>query len=198
MNPKFYWYLSRASGIVAGVLLLLTLIWGLLLTTRLIERRGLPAWLTDLHRQLGGLTMVFIAIHMGSLMGDKFSKISVKELFIPFASSARAGYEAGPIAWGIAAFWGLLVVEGTSLVHRRMPRKWWRGLHYLSYPVALLVALHVLTGGTDVNNRVFQIASLVLMTMLTFLTFYRLLGGREKTKRTVVRPPTAGTPPTVR
>mgnify|MGYP006276752933 CR=1 FL=1 len=183
MNPKFFWYLSRASGIVAAVLLALTLIWGLLLTTRLIEKRGLPAWLNDLHRHLGGLTVVFLGVHMFSLMGDRYSHFSLSELFVPLASASRKGYEAGPVAWGVAALWALLVVEVSSLVMRRMPRKVWRGIHYLSYPVALLVAVHVLTGGTDTSNPVFQLSGLVLIAALTFLTIYRMLGGREKPER---------------
>ena len=119
---------------VAAVLLSLTLIWGLLITTKLIERRGLPAWLTDLHRYLGGLSVVFIAVHLVALVFDNYLVFSWSDLFVPFASS----WKAGPVAWGIGAFWGLVVVEGTSLLQRRMKRR------RLAGP-----ALPVLPGGPD-------------------------------------------------
>jgi predicted ferric reductase len=196
VNEKFFWYLSRGSGIVAAVLLALTLIWGLLLSTRLIERRGLPAWLTDLHRYLGGLTVAFIGVHMASLYFDGYSSYSLKELFVPFASPDHQGYNAWPVAYGVGALWALLVVEGTSVVMRKMPRKVWRGFHYLSYPVAVLVGLHAVTAGTDMKSSTLQLVGLGLAAVLTFLTIYRMLGGREKTPRNIPRPaPTTAAAP---
>lgn len=171
MTSQFWWYVARASGMVAAVLLVLTLIWGLLITTKLIDRRGLPAWLTDLHRYLGGLTVVFIAVHLVSLVFDNFLVFSWSDLFVPFASS----WKAGPVAWGIGAFWGLVVVEGSSLVQRKMKRSLWRGLHYLSYPVAVMAALHAVQAGTDAGNVVFRVVSIGLIGVLTALTIFRIL-----------------------
>jgi DMSO/TMAO reductase YedYZ heme-binding membrane subunit len=171
VSPQFWWYVARASGMVAAVLIALTLIWGLLLTTKLIERRGLPAWLTDLHRALGGLSVFFIAVHLVALWADSYEDFAWAELFVPFASA----WKAGPVAWGIGAFWGLVVVEGTSLVQRRMPRKVWRGLHFLSYPVAVMVGLHAVTAGTDAGNPWFLAVTFLLMGLLTFLTVYRVM-----------------------
>lgn len=171
MTSQFWWYVARASGMVAAVLLILTLIWGLLITTKLIDRRGLPAWLTDLHRYLGGLTVVFIAVHLVSLVFDNFLVFSWSDLFVPFASS----WKAGPVAWGIGAFWGLVVVEGSSLVQRKMQRSLWRGLHYLSYPVAVMAALHAVQAGTDAGNVVFRVVSIGLIGVLTALTIFRIL-----------------------
>ena len=171
MNPQFWWYVARSSGMVAAVLIALTLIWGLLLTTKVIPRKGLPAWLTDLHRGLGGLSCVFIGIHLFALFADSYEHFAWKELFVPFASA----WKSGPVAWGIGAFWMLVVVEGTSLLQRRMPRKAWRGLHYLSYPVAVLVALHAMTAGTDSGNTWFRLVTFALVGALTFLTMYRVM-----------------------
>lgn len=186
MNPQFWWYVSRASGMVAAVLLALTLIWGLLLTTGVIERRGLPAWLTDLHRHLGGLSVVFIAIHLVALVADSYQYFSWTELFVPFASA----WKTGPVAWGIGAFWALVIVEGSSLAKRRIGRNTWRRLHYLSYPVALMTALHAAQAGTDAANPVFRIVSIGLIMVLAGLTMFRTLYRREKKPRATVRRPT--------
>ena len=171
MNPQFWWYVSRASGMVAAVLLALTLIWGLLITTGMIERRGLPAWLTDLHRHLGGLSVVFIAIHMLALVADTHEHFSWAELFVPFASAWRTG----PVAWGVGAFWALVIVEGSSLARRRMGRASWRRLHYLSYPVALMTALHAAQAGTDASSPVFRTVSIGLILVLCALTVFRVI-----------------------
>jgi DMSO/TMAO reductase YedYZ heme-binding membrane subunit len=171
MTEQFWWYVARASGMVAAVALVMTLIWGLLLTTKLIDRKGLPAWLTDLHRYLGGLSVVFIAVHMVALVFDNYLVFSWSDLFVPFASS----WKAGPVAWGVGAFWGLVIVEGTSLMQRRMKRSVWRGIHFLSYPVALMTALHAAQAGTDAGNPVFRVVSIVLIGVLSALTIFRIL-----------------------
>lgn len=176
MNPQFWWYVSRSSGMVAAVLLALTLIWGLLLTTGVIERRGLPAWLTDLHRHLGGLSVAFIAVHLVALVADNYQYFSWAELFVPFASAWRTG----PVAWGIGAFWALVIVEGSSLAKRRMGRTTWRRLHYLSYPVALMTALHAAQAGTDASNPVFRVVSIGLIMVLAALTVFRIVYRPER------------------
>jgi DMSO/TMAO reductase YedYZ heme-binding membrane subunit len=179
MNPQFWWFVARASGMVAAVLVALTLVWGLLLTTKLIERRGLPAWLADLHRGLGGLSVVFIAVHLVALWADSYEDFGWAELFVPFASA----WKSGPVAWGVGAFWLLLVVEGTSLVQRRLSRRVWRGLHLLSYPVGVMVGLHAVTAGSDAGNTWFLAVTFGLMGLLTFLTAYRVLFVRRRTGR---------------
>jgi DMSO/TMAO reductase YedYZ heme-binding membrane subunit len=182
VNPQFWWYVTRSSGMVAAVALALTLIWGLLVTTKLVDRRGAPAWLTDLHRYLGGLTVVAVAVHLAALVFDSYLTFSWAELFVPFAST----WKAGPVAWGVGAFWGLVVVEGTSLLQRRMSRRVWRGLHLLSYPVALLTALHAAQAGTDAANPVFRAVSLTSVLVLTALTVFRIV--HTPPRRRVVRP----------
>ncbi len=189
MTSQFWWWVARSSGMVAAVLIALTLIWGLLLTTKVIPRKGMPAWLTDMHRMLGGLSVTFIAVHLVALVLDSYAYFSWSELFVPFQSA----YRAGAVAWGIGAFWLLLVVEGTSLLQRRMPRKLWRGLHYLSYPVAVMVAIHAMTAGADSGNPVFRVVTFGLMGVLTVLTAYRFIK-RPAPRRAVVPRQPAGAP----
>lgn len=177
MNSQFWWYVARASGLVAAVLVAATLIWGLLITTHVIDRRGMPAWLTDLHRGLGGLSVLFIGIHLGSLVADSYLHFSWKELFVPFAST----YRAGAVAWGVVALWGMVLVEGSSLlVRRRKKNGWWRRIHYLSFPVGALIGVHMLTAGSDTATKPFRLIALGVMGALIYLVTYRLLGGRER------------------
>ncbi|MEZ5238363.1 MAG: ferric reductase-like transmembrane domain-containing protein [Microthrixaceae bacterium] len=176
MNEQFWWYVTRASGMVAAVLLALTVIWGLLISSRLIERRGLPAWLTDLHRHLGALSAILIGVHLVALVADNTVAFGWSELFVPFASS----WKAGPVAWGIGAFWALVIVEGSSLLQRKLKlkRKSWHRLHMLSYPVALMAAIHASAAGTDAANPVFRTVSITLILLIGSLTVFRILHRR--------------------
>lgn len=187
MNPQFWWYVTRASGMVAAILLALTLAWGLLASTRLLRRPGLPAWLTDLHRGLGGLTLGFVAIHLGALFLDDYVHFSPTDLFVPFASAWRKG----AVALGIGAFWGLVVVEASSLLKRKIDRTLWRRLHLTSYPVALFVSLHATLAGTDAGNPLFRYVSIGLITLVTALTLIRAL---HRPTRRPVQPARRTTP----
>ena len=187
MNPHFWWYVSRASGMVAAVLLVLTIVWGLLASTKVLRRPGLPAWIADLHRGLGALTVVFVVVHLTALVGDNTVHFAWTELFVPFASTWRRG----PVAWGIAAFWALVVVQGSSLLQRRIGRPTWRRLHYLSYPLAVLTAVHASTAGSDASSPVFRLVflmSIIAMTALTLVRVIRstLLPPRPRSARPVV------------
>ena len=171
MNAQFWWYVARASGMIAAVLLFLTMVWGLLASTKYLRRPGLPAWLVDLHRGLGGLTVAFIALHLVALVADGTVHFSWAELFVPFASAWRRG----PVAWGIGAFWGLVIVEGSSLLQRRIGRRTWRRLHFLAYPVALFTAVHAATAGTDAANPLFQLVSIGSIVLLTLMVIARVV-----------------------
>lgn len=187
MNAQFWWYVARASGMVAGVLLVLTMVWGLLASTKYLRRPGLPAWLVDLHRGLGGLTVGFIALHLVALVADGTVHFSWAELFVPFASAWRRG----PVAWGIGAFWGLVIVEGSSLLQRRIGRRTWRRLHFLAYPVALFAAVHAATAGTDASNPLFQLISIGSIVLLTLMVIARVIRSLMPTRPRSRRPQVA-------
>src|SRR6478736_4948989 len=58
------WDVARAGGLVAWGLATASVMWGLVLSTRLMRKRPWPAWFLDLHRLLGGLAVIFTVIHV--------------------------------------------------------------------------------------------------------------------------------------
>lgn len=63
-------HVARASGIVAWVLLLASLVWGVLLATRVLKPLDRPAWLLAMHRWLSGLAVVCTGLHLGGHVAD--------------------------------------------------------------------------------------------------------------------------------
>ena len=51
------WYLTRSTGIVAAVLSVAALVWGLFFSARNTGTRLRPNWWLALHNWLGGLTV---------------------------------------------------------------------------------------------------------------------------------------------
>ena len=119
MNPQFWWYVARASGIIAWLLLTASVIWGILLSTDAFPTHRRPAWLLDLHRWLGGLTVAFV--------GDPPRRARRRQLHPlrprrPGHPVRLATGDPGAVALGVVATWLLVAVELTSLAMRRLPR----------------------------------------------------------------------------
>ena len=179
MNEKLWWYIARSTGIVAWALVAAAVIWGLLLTTRLLGGRPAPKWLLDLHRFLGGLAVAFTALHLVGLVADSYSHFGLAEILVPFASA----WKPIPVALGVVALYLLIAVEATSLAMRHLPRRWWRGVHLTSFAVFWLATIHGITAGTDSGNPLLWIAYLLSAGLVIFLTLLRVLADRRSPAR---------------
>ena len=145
MSDHLTWYVARGSGIVAWGLLVASMGWGLLYATRVLRRRVSPWWLLGVHRFLGALAVVFTAVHLGSLLLDDFVHFEISDALIPFSSS----WHPIAVGWGVIAMYLLVAIEATSLMKSRLPYRWWRSVHLVSYPLFALATVHSLSAGTD-------------------------------------------------
>lgn len=170
MNEHLWWYVARASGLVAWGLLTASMLWGFLTATRILGRRPRPSWVLDLHRSFGGLAVIFVGVHLAGLALDSYVELSLPDLFIPFVSDWRPL----AMAWGITAFYLLVAVELTSLLKKRLAIKTWRWVHWLSYPLFGLATIHMIQAGTDSRNLAVIITMAVAACEVVFLLLVRL------------------------
>ena len=130
-----FWYASRATGIVALLLLTAVLVLGILVN-RQGRLPGLPRFaVTSLHRNLSLLSVAFIVIHVLTAVLDSFVSIPLASAVVPFAS----GYERLWLSLGAISLDMMIAMIVTSLLRGRMNRILWRAIHllaYLSWPVA--------------------------------------------------------------
>lgn len=195
MNPQFWWFLTRASGIVAWLMLTASVIWGIVLSTKAFPESRRPAWLLDLHRWLGGLTVSFVVIHLAALVTDSYVHFDLVDLLVPFASS----WKPLAVALGVVAMWLLVAVEATSLAMRRLPRRVWRWIHFSSYAVFLLASLHAAFAGSDRSAWLYQVTAAASIVAVAWATVYRLTHRRPpprtpRTERPLPPPTTRSTP----
>ncbi len=182
MNPQVWWYVARASGIVAWLLLTSVVLAGILTPAKLSDRQR-PAWSIDLHRWLATLTIGFLTLHLVALVADDYVEFTLADLAIPYATD----WKPFPVALGILATWLLLVVQVTSLIMRRLPRRVWRGIHLTSYLVFLLASFHGTLAGTDATHPLYVTTSITALAATIFATIYRTLTRRRP--RTIPRVP---------
>jgi sulfoxide reductase heme-binding subunit YedZ len=79
-----FWYASRATGIVALLLLTAVLVLGLVVT-RQGRIPGLPRFaVISLHRNLSLLAVAFIAVHVLTAVLDTYVSIPLVSALVPF------------------------------------------------------------------------------------------------------------------
>jgi predicted ferric reductase len=169
---QFWWYVSRATGVVAWALATLSVLWGLALSGRPFGRNPTGPWLLDLHRYFGGLSVLFVGGHIAAIVADSYVHFGWADVFVPLAS----GYKSLAVAWGVVSMYFLLAIEVTSLAMKKLPKRLWRGVHYTSFVVFIASTLHLLTVGTDRGNMPLRVAAAMATAVATFLLLYRLIG----------------------
>jgi hypothetical protein len=181
---NWWWYAARAAGLVAWVLAIASVLWGLLLSSRVLQarlpgRRPVAPWLLDLHSYLGALTAVFTLGHLAALLGDSYIQFDLVDLLVPMA----APWHPVAIAWGVAGLWGLVAVLGTSWSRRWIPVTLWRRMHWVSFPIAVVTTAHTFTAGSDRTHPLTIGIGVVLGAVAVSLCVYRVLGPRGKVAR---------------
>jgi predicted ferric reductase len=135
-SASVLWYASRATGVVALVLLTAVVLLGITVSRRR-PLPGLPAFASlGLHRYLSLLAVAFIAVHVATAVADSFVSISVTAAVIPFVSA----YQPLWLGLGAVSLDLMAALIGTSLLRGRLGRRAWRAVHWLAYlcwPVAL-------------------------------------------------------------
>lgn len=139
---------------------------GLLLASKRLRARTGP-WFLDLHRFLGGISVVFLLAHLGTLWADSYVEFGPRELLIPGASA----WKTEAIAWGIVAAYLLVAVQVSSMLRSRISNRVWRGIHFTSFLAMVAGSYHAFLAGSDVENPVTWaiagIGSLLVMGLIS-------------------------------
>jgi sulfoxide reductase heme-binding subunit YedZ len=150
MTSPVVWYLNRATGIVALVLMTATVVLGVMVQ-RQQRLPGLPRFgAVALHRSVSLVSAAFLAVHVVLAVADTYVSIGWLAVVVPFTSAWRPL----PVALGTLAVDLLVLVVLTSLVRGRIPVRLWRIVHWTSYLLWPLAFVHGLTAGTDMHSRV--------------------------------------------
>ena len=171
-EPKAYWYLSRASAMVAYSLLWLSMASGLIITNKLARLWPGGPIAFDLHQFASLLGLAFALFHALILMGDKYINYTLAQVLVPFNST---GYEPVWVGLGQIGFYLLAIVGLSFYVRKRLGNRSWRLIHYLSFLTFALALLHGIFAGTDSPVLAIQIFYWATGAALLFLLIYRIL-----------------------
>jgi sulfoxide reductase heme-binding subunit YedZ len=187
-SPLHYlwWLVSRASGVVALVLISLSVLLGLTMAADALRRRGLKGKIARVHEHLALTALMAIGVHGLSLLGDGWLRPGLRDITVPFAMSYRPLFTGlGIIAGYVAA-----LVGPSFYLRRRIGSARWRKLHRLSLLVWFLAAVHTVGTGSDAMRpwlRAIVISPIVPMVYLLVLRALKPSRAASAGKHTVPR-----------
>jgi methionine sulfoxide reductase heme-binding subunit len=142
------WYLTRGTGAASLVLLTLTLVLGVV-NVRRWAPRGLQRFVVDdLHRTLGLLVVVLLAVHVTTSVLSSFVSISLIDALVPFVGS----YHPFWLGLGALALDLLAALIVTSLLRARIGLRTWRAVHWAAYACWPIAVVHGIGMGTDASG----------------------------------------------
>jgi sulfoxide reductase heme-binding subunit YedZ len=166
-----FWLSSRAFGVVALVLVSLSVGVGLALAGRISRRPGLPGQLKRLHESLALAGLIAIVLHGLLLLGDSYLKPGIAGIAVPFVLTSQPVWTG----LGIIGGWLTAVIVASFYVRRWIGVKMWRWLHRWTLVAYLLGIVHTLGSGTDAGSA--WLVGLIVLTAapVAILTTLRVL-----------------------
>ena len=170
-GQHLWWLASRSLGVVAIVLVSLSVGLGLALSGRLLRGPGVPARVKTLHEALAVSGLIAIALHGLLLLGDSYLRPGLAGIALPFALASQPVWTA----LGIIAGWLAAIVTVSFYVRRLIGVAVWRWLHRWTLIVYLLGLAHTLGSGTDARSAWLLVTLAVTAVPIVFAGVHRVL-----------------------
>jgi methionine sulfoxide reductase heme-binding subunit len=173
------WYLTRVSGLVAAVTLIILMLSGIGLITghTFSFFEPITAWAS--HRALGITFAISVLLHVGALYFDNFVPFSITAILVPFASQYKQiqllGLSVGSlyVALGVVSLYITAAITLTSLLWIEKKPKLWKLTHLLSYLAMIFVFIHALFLGTDLASGILRWVWIGLAFAVMYATIAR-------------------------
>lgn len=170
-----FWLAGRSAGVVAMLLVAVSVILGLSMAARVLPTR-FKRDAARMHQHLALLSIGAIGAH-GLLLGlDPWLKAGAKGILVPFAIGYR------PLWTGLGIIGGYLaVILGLSFyVRRKIGVRLWRRMHRFTVLVYVLSLVHALGAGTDASIPAVRYAMLASTLPVMFLFALRFQRSRTR------------------
>jgi DMSO/TMAO reductase YedYZ heme-binding membrane subunit len=146
-HDRLPWYAMRLLGMLSYGALSLSVIYGLLLSTGVLDAIAHRTVSFTLHQDLAAFGLSLGMVHGILLLLDRSVPYTLGQLLVPFAGPYRPLW----VGIGQIALYLMAVVYGSYHVRRAIGQRSWRRLHYLSFLVFLGATAHGVMSGSDTS-----------------------------------------------
>jgi sulfoxide reductase heme-binding subunit YedZ len=174
-----WWIVSRSSGIVAFVLITISVLIGLTMAGKPVREPQFTKSMRAVHEQTALAGLVAIAVHGLAILLDPWLKPGITGVTIPFALGVHTFWTGlGVIAGYLAMLLGL-----SFYLRRQIGAKLWRKAHRATIVVYVLGLFHALGAGTDTGSLLFLCFAAATAVPIGILFVYRLGAARRSSER---------------
>jgi len=145
-DPTF-WILARSSGLLAFAALTASTLLGLLVKARPFRSLS-RATVTDLHRFVATIALGSLAVHGTALVLDSAAPMPLPALAVPGLSPYRPVWTGA----GVVAAELMILIIASFPLRRFIGAKSWRRLHWATYALFALAAVHGIAAGSDTSK----------------------------------------------
>ncbi len=165
------WLVERIAGFLAYFAVAGSVIYGLLLSTKILDAIAHRPITFDLHQDLASIGLGLAGVHGALLALDKTIPFSLSQIAVPGLSP----HAPIAVAAGQVAFYLMALVIASFYVRRRIGQRTWRLLHYLTFLAFIGATAHGLGAGTDSGSAWAWWIYVGATVAVTFLFCYRIV-----------------------
>jgi len=186
------WWMSRSTGFVAYIAMWLSMMLGLMISSRGLDGALNRKSVLEAHQQWTLAAVLATLFHVAVIVSDPYVDMTWTSAVVPGASA----YLPGPVALGALGMWGMVLIAVSSWFRRQISYGLWRAIHTFALGAFILGLLHGFVAGTDSGEQAAQLTyagtAALLMGGIVFRAVYT--PGKGKAARQP-RPPAAAVEP---
>jgi methionine sulfoxide reductase heme-binding subunit len=179
LSTHGWWLAGRASGLVALVLVTISVAIGLTMAGKPARVPGLQARLLAVHQQTALAGLVAIAVHGASTLLDPWLRPGLSGVAVPFV----LGFHPFWTGLGIVAGYLAFLLGLSFYLRKRIGAQLWRRAHRATVAVYLLGLFHALGAGNDTSSPLFAVWAVGSAVPISLLFVYRLGATRRLERR---------------
>jgi len=165
------WYSARALGFLAYGTIAVSVLYGLLLSTKILDSIAHRPVSFALHKELAIVGLVLVGLHAGVLLADQSFDFSPRAILVPFASP----YATVWVGIGQLTFYLTAVITASFYLRRHIGQRAWRLIHYLTFLSFIGASVHGIMSGSDSGSPWAFWIYLVPTVLAVFLLTYRIV-----------------------
>jgi len=160
---------AALAGYLAYGLMWSTLMWGLGLTTGIVQRFVRRATLYGGHMVLAVTTLSFTLLHAGTYVFQTHESFGILNVFSPLAGEPEVGI-------GVVGFELMAAITFSVWLQKRLSYRRWHIVHWLAYPAFVLSIGHMFATSSEARSGGLITIALVASTLvLVAFTLLRVL-----------------------
>jgi predicted ferric reductase len=178
------WVATRLIGFLSYYAIAGSVIYGLLLSTKILDAIAHRPVTFALHQDLAAIGLGLAGVHAVLLGLDASVPFSLFQILVPFAAPYRPIW----VGVGQVALYLVAIVYASFHLRRQIGQRSWRLIHYVTFLAFVGATAHGILTGTDTGAAWAWWSYVVASVAVVFLTVYRIVISVEARRARVISP----------